>query len=83
MKTIAELYSAADLAYFRENYGETEFLVHVAGPDLKMAADDEGKPFTLHEADRLARRINEAPAASTPQHATVFHFGEPMSAVAR
>ena len=78
--TATPLYTPADLAWFRENYGETEFLVHVIGPDLKMAADDEGKPFTLYEADRLARRINEAPAAFTPRHATVFHYGRPLAA---
>ena len=71
-------YTATDLASFRENYAETEYLVHVAGPDLTMTADDEGKPFTLYEADRLAERINNAPAAITRQHATVFHYGVPV-----
>jgi hypothetical protein len=73
-------YSASDLARFRENYAETEFLVHVLGPDMTIVADDENKPFTLAEADRLARRVNDARSPLGWQHATVFHYGRPLVA---
>jgi hypothetical protein len=78
--TTTSRYSAADLARFREDYAETEFLVHVLGPDMTVVADDEGKPFTLYEADRLARRVNDARSPLGWQHATVFHYGRPLAA---
>lgn len=73
-------YSKEDLARFRTDYADTEFIVHVLGPDMTIVADDEGKPFTLYEADRLARRVNEARNPLSWQYATAFHYGKPLAA---
>jgi len=73
-------YTPADLARFRADYADTEFLVHVLGPDMTIVADDENRPFTLYEADRLARRVNEARNPLSWQYATVFHYGRPLAA---
>lgn len=64
------LYSAYDLAWFRENWGETEWLVHVGGPDdvllysdgrdsFDPGGDQDGTvPHTLETADKAAAAIN-------------------------
>lgn len=64
------LYTPADLAWFRENWAATEYLVHVIGPDDVLLYSDardsfdpggerEGSvPFTLATADETAANIN-------------------------
>lgn len=68
--TISDHYTPADLAWFRENWRETEFLVHVIGPDdvLLYSDDRDGfdpggehagtVPHTLETADKAAAAIN-------------------------
>lgn len=68
--TTTTRYSAAELAWFRENWGETEFLVHVVGSDdvLLYSDDRDGfdpggehvgtVPHTLATADEAAKAIN-------------------------
>lgn len=67
MKTIAELYSPDALAYYRREYRETQFMMHVVGPDDVLLhsdindddADYEPRvPFTLGTADATAAAIN-------------------------
>ncbi len=67
MKTIAELYSPDALAYYRREYRETPFMVHVIGPDDVLLhsdindddADYESRvPFTLETADQATAAIN-------------------------
>jgi hypothetical protein len=66
-KTINELYSAADLAYYRREYADTEWMVHVIGPDDVLLHSDvndddpDHEPkmlFTLATADEMAKNIN-------------------------
>ena len=64
------LYTPTDLSWWRENYGETEWLVHVIGPDDILLYSDEQNgfgfedgpdgttPFTLTTADEMAKNIN-------------------------
>jgi hypothetical protein len=89
------LYTAETLAWFREQFADTEFLVHVIGPDDVLlhsddTDEDEGTtPFTLVTADEAAKNINAIHAyieATDPSplnpflHATVFHHGRPLAA---
>lgn len=70
MTNATPLYTSADLAYFRENHGETEFLMHVIGPDDVLLYSDERDgfepdgehegtvPHTLETATKAAAAIN-------------------------
>lgn len=89
MKTIAELYTPEDLAWFRKHYGETEFLVHVIGPDTVLRFSDDARtiPFTEETARKTAdaynafgKRERELSEYAPHIHATVFHHGVPVEA---
>lgn len=78
-KPATPLYSKEELAWFRENWAETEFLVHVVGSDdvLLYSDDRDGfdpggehvgtVPHTLETADKAAAAIN-ATYAYTQAH---------------
>ena len=83
-KTIADLYTAEDLAYFRENYGNAPWMVHVAGPGTCLTRDG-AVPFTEKSAreaaaayNALGKREREASEFAPEIRATVFHFGAPV-----
>lgn len=81
------LYSPADLAWYRENYGNTEWMVHVAGPDTCLIYSDELGTirFTEETARKAAAAYNafgkrERDLSEFAPHisATVFHHGVPV-----
>lgn len=83
------LYSKDDLAWYREHYGDTEWMVHVAGPDDCVTHRDEAatEPLTLKDADDLALAVNKFTVSESENseyaprmHATVFHYGRPLAA---
>jgi len=88
---VASSYTPEDLAWYAENYGGTEWMVHVAGPDEILTHRDElgTEPFTEKDARDTAaafNRLGEEWAAKSEYHprvqATVFHFGKPSAEVA-
>lgn len=81
-------YSQTDLAWFAEHYADTDWMVHVVGPDDCLAEDDNGQPFNELEAHMAAKGINEMYASLVARdpspynpflHATVFHCGVPVA----
>lgn len=85
-------YTEADLAWFAEYFGDTEWAVHVAGPDeIHTHAGEDvpvNPPFTAETAARFAADVNalheriqrEDPSPYNPfMHATVLHFGVPVT----
>jgi hypothetical protein len=82
------LYTPADLAWFRENWRETEWLVHVTGTDdvllysddrdsFDPGGDHEGTvPHTLETADKAAKAINATYAYTQANNPSEFdpHF---------
>lgn len=91
MPQTASGYSDADLAYFREHYGETDWMIHVQGPDEVLLYSDETDEvegeteYTEETAFAAAAAINKIAAdllaggdENTPRmHASVFHRGVP------